>query len=132
MGNKKSEMLTQTELAVMKLFWACKEGTVREVRAMMPNPNDVPYTTVAAVVRLLAGKGFLNSRMTGKTLHYSPRVSKTDYEQKAISQIVTKLFDGDTVDLATRLIDTDDLTVDELELIREEIEKKIKHTTGKT
>ncbi len=126
MANKKSELLTQTELAIMNLIWSRGETTVREVRAMMPNSEDVPYTTVAAVIRLLAKKGFLNSRMEGKTLHYSPMVSKDDYEQKAISQIVTKLFNGDAVGFATRLIDAEDLSLQELESIQQELTKKIR------
>ncbi|MCG8415776.1 MAG: BlaI/MecI/CopY family transcriptional regulator [Pseudomonadales bacterium] len=126
MGNKKTELLTQTELEFMKLIWGLGETTVRQVRNAMVKADDVPYTTVAAVIRLLAKKGFLDSRMVGKTLHYSPAVSRAEYESKAITQIVEKLFDGAPADLATRLIDDHDFSPDELKVIHTELSKKIK------
>ncbi len=130
MANKKSELLTQTELVFMKLIWLLGEATVREVRAAMDNAEDVPYTTVAAVIRLLAKKGFLSSRQQGNTLHYSPTVSKSEYENKAITQIVDKLFDGAPVDLATRLIDDHKLTADELKMIHRDLARKIRESEG--
>ncbi len=126
MGNKKTELLTQTELEFMKLIWGLGESTVRQVRGAMTNAEDVPYTTVAAVIRLLAKKGFLDSRMVGKTLHYSPAVSRSEYESKAITQIVERLFDGAPVDLATRLIDDHEFSPEELKMIQTDLSKKIK------
>ncbi len=130
MGNKKSELLTQTELIFMKLIWSLGESTVREVRNQMSNADEVPYTTVAAVIRLLDKKGFLNSRLDGKTRFYSPAISKSEYEEKALTQIVDKLFNGATIDLATRLIETDKLTLEELEQIRDELARKISEAEG--
>ncbi len=126
MGNKKTELLTQTELVFMQLIWSLGETTVRAVRSKLEEPEQVPYTTVAAVIRLLASKGFLNARKEGKALLYSPAVTKDDYECKAVSQIVDKLFNGEAVDLATRLIDSEDLTLEEMETIREELARKIR------
>ena len=125
MANKRSELLTQTELVFMNMIWSLGETTVREVRANMDDADEVPYTTVAAVIRLLDKKGFLQSRKVGKTLHYSPAISKSEYEGKALSQIIDKLFNGAPMDLATRLIDIDTLSLEELEIIREELAKKI-------
>lgn len=125
MANKRSELLTQTELVFMNMIWSLGETTVREVRANMDDADEVPYTTVAAVIRLLDKKGFLESRKVGKTLHYSPAISKSEYEGKALSQIIDKLFNGAPMDLATRLIDIDTLSLEELETIREELAKKI-------
>lgn len=125
MANKRSELLTQTELVFMNMIWSLGETTVREVRANMDDADEVPYTTVAAVIRLLDKKGFLQSRKVGKTLHYSPAISKSEYEGKALSQIIEKLFNGAPMDLATRLIDIDTLSLEELEIIREELAKKI-------
>ena len=125
MANKKSELLTQTELVFMKLIWSLGESTVREIRSAMDRAEEVPYTTVAAVIRLLAKKGFLDARREGKTLYYSAAIAKSEYENKAITQIVEKLFDGAKVDLATRLIDDHNFTTEELREIHRELAARI-------
>ncbi|PCI76723.1 MAG: transcriptional regulator [SAR86 cluster bacterium] len=125
MANKKNELLTQTELSLMNLLWELGESTVRQVRGSMSNAEEIPYTTVAAVIRLLDKKGFLESRLVGNTLHYSPAVEKQEYEAKAINQIVEKLFNGAPVALATRLIDDQNLSKEELQLVRDELDRKL-------
>lgn len=125
MPNIKNELLTQAELKLMNLLWELGETTVRGVKNHMSDGESIPYTTIAAVIRLLAKKGYLHQRLQGKTLYYSPAVEKQDYESRTISHIVDSLFSGATLALATRLIDDKDLSLEELRKIRDELDKKL-------
>lgn len=131
MANKKSELLTQAELRLMNIFWERGESSIREVRDSITNGEMIPYTTVAAIVRILAKKNFLHQRLEGKTLYYLPTVDKEVYESKTIDQIVEKLFNNTPVSLAMRLIDDHDLTVEELAEIKSALDKKLNSISGK-
>lgn len=131
MANKKSELLTQAELKIMNIIWERGESTVREVRESITDGENIPYTTIAAIIRILAKKNFLKQRLAGKTMYYRPDINKKDYESKTINQMVEKLFNNTPVSLATRLIDDHDLTKEELAEIKAALDRKLKNKTGK-
>lgn len=130
MANRKNTLLTQAELRFMNIIWERGESTIREIRAHTPDGENIPYTTVATIVRILARKHFLHQRLQGKTMYYRPAIDKRDYESRSIDKIVKSLFNSTPVSLATRLIDDHDLTTEELAEIKAALDRKLENETG--
>jgi predicted transcriptional regulator len=98
-------LLTEVELELMNIVWELGGGTVNEVMARLPAERPLAYTSVATMLRILEQKGVLASRKEGRGLHYQPLVEKATYQAFTLEQVVDKLFDGEPLALARRLID---------------------------
>jgi predicted transcriptional regulator len=95
------EPIGPLQLKVMHHVWAHGPSTVREVHdALMADPQAkrLAYTTILAVMRNLARRGFLaqrRQRQGGLAHRFSPRVAQTSYEQAAIRHMRCEMFRGD-------------------------------------
>ena len=60
MARPKAKELTERELEVMHIFWDVGEVSAVEVRDQLAEEGrELAYTTVATLVKILVGKGFL-------------------------------------------------------------------------
>ncbi len=102
----------------MTELWKIGEGSVRDILACLPPERKLAYTSCATIMRILDEKGFVDSRKDGKTLIYSPRLSKDSYQSRSLRNLSDKLFDGTPASLVARLVDDYDLSENDLEEIR--------------
>jgi predicted transcriptional regulator len=121
---KSNELLTEVELEFMTELWKIGEGSVRDVLACLPPERKLAYTSCATIMRILDEKGFVDSRKDGKTLIYSPRLSKDSYQSRSLRNLSDKLFDGTPASLVARLVDDYDLSENDLEEIRALLDRR--------
>ncbi|CTQ70665.1 BlaI/MecI/CopY family transcriptional regulator [Roseibium alexandrii] len=121
---KSNELLTEVELEFMTELWKIGEGSVRDVLACLPPERKLAYTSCATIMRILDEKGFVDSRKDGKTLIYSPRLSKDSYQSRSLRNLSDKLFDGTPASLVARLVDDYDLSQNDLEEIRALLDRR--------
>jgi predicted transcriptional regulator len=98
-------LLTEVELELMNIVWALGGGTVSDVQARLPAERPLAYTSVATMLRILEQKGVLQSRKEGRGHFYQPLVERAAYQAFTLEQMVDKVFGGDSLALARRLID---------------------------
>ncbi|MEO3480705.1 BlaI/MecI/CopY family transcriptional regulator [Phaeobacter sp. CAU 1743] len=118
--------MTEVELVIMRVLWACGEGTVKEVVEKLPQEEKRKLTTVATFLKIMGDKGFVTSRMTGRSLTYCPSVDLEDYQLTTLRDLRERLFDGSAIDLVERCLDIFDLGRVELEQLLFLIEKREK------
>lgn len=125
-SNKKQDFraLTEVELEIMRILWRLGEGGVQDVLDALPPDRVLARTSVSTMLRILEGKGVLAPRKAGRAHVYIPQLSKADYEAGSLHHMVTRVFDGDATSLVMRLIDTEDLNLEELESVRLLLRKK--------
>ena len=116
--------LTKAEEQVMHYIWELKKAFLKDVVEKFPEPKPA-YTTVQTVVRVLAKKNFIGYETFGKTNQYYPLVSKKDYFRGHFKGVINNFFDGSVSSFASFFTDDKDLSVSELEQMRELIETKI-------
>ena len=63
---KTTPTLTGQELAIMKVVWAKKDATVREVYETLRERRRIAYTTVMTMMNILETKGFLVKEPHGR------------------------------------------------------------------
>jgi len=91
--NKDFKELTRAEEEVMNIIWG-KEGCfVHDIIAEMPEPKPA-YTTVSTVCRILVSKGFLNYKLYSPSHQYCPAISKEEYTDKMIGNVMYNYFDN--------------------------------------
>ena len=122
-GSQKSKLLTDVELELMTILWRIDEGSVANVIAELPEGRDLAYTSVSTILRILEQKQILKTRKEGRGHIYIPLLSKADYEAKTVRNVVNNVFDGAPITMVKTLLNTVDLSDDELEEIREIIKK---------
>jgi predicted transcriptional regulator len=98
-------LLTEVELELMNIVWELGGGTVADVLARLPAERPLAYTSVATMLRILEQKGVLASKKEGRGHFYRPLIERTSYQAFTLAQVVDKVFGGEPLALARRLID---------------------------
>jgi len=117
---------TARELDVMNALWDRGPSTVAEVRKALE--DELAYTTVLTVLRILEEKGYVKHEPEGRAHRYEPVVERTAARDSALRRLTRKLFSGSPELLLTRLVEDEALGEEELrrmrDLLAERLEKE--------
>ena len=122
------KLLTETELELMTILWRIGQGSVHDVMSGLSKDRDLAYTSVSTILRILEQKKFIQSRKEGRGHIYFPAVSKEHYEGASLQHLVKKVFNGTPSAMVRRLLETGDLTQEELNSIRLLLDQKPKRS----
>src|SRR5690606_26691285 len=107
---------TDRELDVMAVVWELGGATVAEVGER--RPDELAYTAVLTVRRILEEKGYVEHEEVGKAYQYRPKVGREAAERSAVRRLVRKLFRGSPELLRTQLVSDRSLKEEELRRLR--------------
>lgn len=117
------KMLTDVELELMTILWRLGEGSVNDVMEGLPGSRDLAYTSVSTILRILEQKGVLKARKEGRGHIYMPQLKKTDYEARAVRDVMDRVFEGTPVAMVRQLLGSVDIKSEELQELKALIEK---------
>lgn len=120
-----NKLLTEVELELMNIIWELGGGTVNEVLSRLPKGRQLAYTTVSTMLRILEQKKVLSSQKQGRGHFYSPLIKKKDYGAKSVKHIVQNVFDGAPLKLVKTLIDSKNLSSDDIQQLQQMIEERL-------
>jgi predicted transcriptional regulator len=85
---------TERELEILKILWERGEASVRQVYEQMSRSAPIVQNTVQAFLRTMEEKRLVRHRLSGRTFIYSavPRQSQT--QQRLVSRLLHRVFDG--------------------------------------
>lgn len=119
--------LTRAESELMQLLWKRGPSTVQQLLEGLD--REVAYTTVLTTVRILEQKGYVNHAPNpegGRAHVYTPAVEESKTRKRHVRDLVDRLFGGSTRGLVSGLLEDEELSRDELEALRREIDAKLK------
>lgn len=119
MSKSSIQKLTRAEEEIMQLFWENGPSLVSALIDHMPEPKP-PHSSVSSIVRILEKKGFLDHKAYGKTYEYFPVVTKAAYSRFSLSRLIHQYFEGSVNELVSFMVKENDLTLTELEKIKQE------------
>jgi predicted transcriptional regulator len=125
MPRKKISTLTNAEHRIMEVIWAKGSATVAEVVEALEGKDA--YTTILTLMRILKAKGFLTSRKEGRAHVFTPRVDRKTAARKAVHQLLSKFFFGSHSELVLSFLREEELTSEELEVIKRKIMESKDH-----
>lgn len=103
--------LSRRERQVMDVLFRLGEGTVADVLEEMP--EDVTYSAVRSVLRVLEEKGHVDHRQEGPRYVYSPTLSEEAMRREALRHLISTFFDGSSGAAAVALLRMSDLEMDD-------------------
>jgi BlaI family transcriptional regulator, penicillinase repressor len=106
--------LTERELEIMHVFWDAGELTATEVRdRLAAGGQNLAYTTVATLIRILTEKGFLAQTNAERPFVHRPIRSFVDVSRSLVGDVVQRVFRGSREQLLVRLLEQRKLTAKE-------------------
>lgn len=115
--------LSKAELEIARLVWELKDASVRQVHQALPPKRRVDFTTVQTFLKRLEEKGYLKVRLDGRTRIYSPRVRPQTVIRETVSDLVERLFAGESLPLVQHLVEENRLNAAELQQLKELIRR---------
>ncbi len=118
---------TPRELDIMGILWTSGPSTVAEVQEELK--DDLAYTTVLTMLRIMERKRYLSRRREGRADRYTPKVKQQAAGKSALGRVTERLFGGSPEELLIRLVDAD-LDADQLRRMRDLLDRRIREMEG--
>ena len=120
---------TDRELDMMEILWDRGPSTVAEVREALN--EDLAYTSVLTILRILEDKGYIGHAQEGRAHRYHPLVAREAASRSAVRRLTSRMFDGSPQLLATQLVSDRDLSQRDLERLRKLLETRLGEEEGR-
>jgi predicted transcriptional regulator len=117
--------LTDLQLSLMKVLWSIGEGSVADVLAALEaDGKKLAPTTVATLLQRLCKQGWVRSHKSGRQLVYCAGVDRQEAASGALRRVLRSFFGGSLSTATAQLLESDQLTPEELEQMRRLIGKQ--------
>ena len=115
------------------MAWTARKlerGFVKDIIERLSDPKPA-YNTVSTIVRILEKKGFVAYTAYGKTHQYYPLISRDEYKKKFLKSFVRRYFGNSFQEMVSFFASDRDITLGEMEEIRELLKDEIDKHKGK-
>ncbi|WMX14222.1 MULTISPECIES: BlaI/MecI/CopY family transcriptional regulator [unclassified Aureispira] len=116
--------LTKAEEQVMHHLWALKKAFLKDIVDAYQDPKPA-YTTVSTVIRVLVKKKYIGFNTYGKTNEYYPLISQEEYFSGFFKGFFARFFNNSATRFTSFFAKDNELTIDELEEMKQIIEQQI-------
>lgn len=117
--------LSKTEEQLMQHLWRLEKAFMKDILEAYDDPKPAT-TTIATLLKRMAGKGFVAYKLYGKSREYYPLVKKKDYFSKHVNGLIKNFFNDSATQFASFFTKETNLSKDELESLKEIIDNEIK------
>ncbi|HEX3048204.1 MAG TPA: BlaI/MecI/CopY family transcriptional regulator [Bacillota bacterium] len=113
--------LSKRERQIMDIIYRRGTATAAEVQTDLK--DDLSYSAVRTMIRILEEKGHLRHELRGKLYLYSPTVPREQAVKSALRGLLETFFNNSPEAAVAALLETESLTDEDLEKIAHLIEK---------
>ena len=114
---RRSSILTEHELEIMKIVWQHDSSTVRDVYEALLEKRKVAYTTVMTMMKVLEQKKYLKKSQAERAYVYRPAQPQRQVIGAMVRDFVNRVFNGSASPLLVHLVEEHDLSREDLEEI---------------
>ena len=115
--------LTKAEEQVMQYLWELEKAFLKDILDQFPEPK--PHTnTVSTILKVLKEKEFVDYAVFGRQHEYFPLISKEKYSGKSMNSLVKNYFAGSYKNAVSFLVEKNELSVEDLEMLLDELKNK--------
>ena len=118
--------LTDREMDVMAVLWDLGSATVTEVQERLD--DDLAYTTVLTILRILEDKGIVRHEKEGRAHRFMPRLGRAEAGQTVLDRLRDKVFAGSSELLMTHLVSHEELPEQTMRKLRALLDEKLGQT----
>ena len=119
MSDNLASKITDSELEVMKLLWHASDALpVTEIREQLQRSKGWEPATIKTLISRLVSKGAVRQEKRN-VYFYSPIITEKEYGAWATEDLITRLYNGSARDLVAALVNSDGLTQEDLDELRQ-------------
>ncbi len=107
----------------MRVLWDRARATVGEVVDGLDGSEKPAYNSVLTILRILERKGVVTHEKDGRAFVYLPVVGRSQAQRSAISQLLSRFFNGSPEALVLGLLGHDGADEAERSRVRELLER---------
>ncbi len=106
----------ELELKILRILWdSSLPLSVQEVIDRW-SKNTIPgYTTILKKLQVMEGKQLVDHKKSGRSYIYYPIIEKADVSQVKFNNLLTDLFGGDKLEMASAFVKDTGLNKDEID-----------------
>jgi len=108
--------LGDLQLNILRVLWQRGECGVTEVHQAL-GPSRYAYTTVATMLRKMEARRLVAHRLDGRRFLYFPLVKEDAVARSAAAEFVDRIFKGSLTAAICQLLDSHDVSREELEAL---------------
>ena len=127
MAGRKALALTERQFAVLQVLWERGPLTVRGLMEHLPGGERQPYTTVLGLLQNMEKAGLVTHTEEGVTYRYVPALTRRDATATLLRDFVARFFRGSAEALVLGLVDSRELSPDDLR----DIESRLGRDSGR-
>ncbi|MBN1782168.1 BlaI/MecI/CopY family transcriptional regulator [bacterium] len=117
--------LTPVEWEIMDIIWNLNGSpSVRDVVDHAYSNGEKAYTTVQTIMNTLEKKNILKRNKIGLVNFYTPVRTRTQMIKSEMSSVVSRIFKGSVPALANFIMDTQNLSLEEIRQIKDLLSRK--------
>ena len=124
MAGRKTVAIPERQFEVLNLLWEHGPMTVREVREQLTRGQEIPYTTVLGLLQTMKRAGLVSHDAEALAHRYRPLVTRREATGNLLGDFVQRFFCGSTERLVLSLVDTRQLSAEELREIEAKLKKR--------
>ena len=102
----------------MSVLWDLPDATVGQVVERLAGPSRPAYNSVLTMLRILERKGYVHHEKQGRAFTYAPIIDRTQARRGALSQLLSRFFNGSREELVMDLLGHEDVDAQQLEQVK--------------
>src|SRR5260370_2774495 len=116
---------TDLELAILKVLWQKSSQTGGAVRDILAAAGrELTHSSVITIMNIMVRKKYLRRTKRGRAFEYDPLVEGRGVNRRMLNDMVNRVFDGSAAAVLLELLETSDVSQNELAEIRRLINRK--------
>ena len=124
MARPRHQGLTPRENQIMDVIWKQGEATVEEIQHRLS--DDLSDSTIRTLLNIMREKGYVDFRKESKAKIYRALVPREQAQTSAVQQLIQRLFHGSADQLLARLVEDEQLSLEELDRLRRQVKHRQK------
>ena len=104
MPQSEPAVLTELQLAVMRILWDRGHATVADITDALRPSRGLAQTTVATVLSRMEKRGIVGHETHARQFVYHAKLTEPEIRRSMVSEMTERLFGGDVTALVSHLI----------------------------
>ena len=114
-----THQLTALQLSMLRVLWDRGEATVTDIWEALQEERGLAQTTLATMLSRLERRGVVTHRTQARQFVYRALVSESEVRHSMVSELTSRLFEGDVPALVSHLLTAQDVSPGDRTRIRE-------------
>jgi BlaI family penicillinase repressor len=126
MESERNYRLGDLQLRIMRVLWRAGPASVAQVHEELG--ESLAYTTVATMLRKMEDRGLVSHEEQERKFIYHAAVSADEVTRSMADDLVDRLFEGNLADAVCHLLETREVSRDELARLERLIHERKRRT----